>query len=623
MPLREDILNPVSDDKPAGENLRYTLVYDKIKEARRQDDDAPQGEWQRERKVAEYPVVVKLASEAIATKSKDLQLAAWLTEALLYTSGYAGLHESLQLIKGLIENFWDGLWPELDDGDTEMRAAPVDWVGQYLAIPAKRVPITNAGHDYLKYQEAKTVGYEPVYEDSEAKKEAYQSAISEGKLPLELFDKAVAGTPKEFYEQAVESIDACFVTMEESQPLFEEKFGEYAPSYGKLRESLEEVRRVLRSFLQKKVEAEAPAPEPEPVGETPVDDGWGDWPSAEAESADGTDAPAEAAARPKTARRVTSIEPADRDDAAARVAAAAAFWRKEDPHNPAPYLMLRGMRWGEVRASSTLDPALFEAPATEVRTSLKRLLTDGSYQEALEAAETAMAEPCGRAWLDLQRYAVTACDNLGYSAVSSAICAELGGLVRDYPDLLTSTLLDDTPTANAETVKWIEQFAGTKHAAASSWSEPPPRLEEPEPETEEGDETAAASAPDSFDLAMTAVRSGRTEEAISILAEEIGRQTSGRGRFQRKLQLAQVCLSTGHDGIAQSLLEELASAIDRHHLEDWESPEVVAHALSLLYSCVARTEMDPAAKNLLYARICRLSPVQALRHGAQAFAHGR
>jgi type VI secretion system protein ImpA len=121
---------------------------------------------------------------------------------------------------------------------------------------------------------------------------------------------------------------------------------------------------------------------------------------------------------------------------------------------------------------------------------------------------------------------------------------------------------------------------------------------------------------------MIAVRDGRAEDAIRLLTEEIGRQISGRGRFQRKLQLAQICLSAGHDSIARWLLEELASAIDKHQLEDWESPEVVAHALSLLYSCVARTEMDPGAKSLLYARICRLSPIEALKHGAQALAHG-
>ncbi len=87
MPLRNDLLNPISADKPAGENLRYAPVYDKIKEARREDDDAPQGDWKRERKVADWPLAIKLISEALATKTKDLQLAAWLAEAMLNREG--------------------------------------------------------------------------------------------------------------------------------------------------------------------------------------------------------------------------------------------------------------------------------------------------------------------------------------------------------------------------------------------------------------------------------------------------------------------------------------------------------------------------------------------------------
>src|ERR1017187_5175612 len=50
MPLRDDLLNPISAENPAGESIRYAPVFDKIKEARRQEDDAPQGDWTYERK---------------------------------------------------------------------------------------------------------------------------------------------------------------------------------------------------------------------------------------------------------------------------------------------------------------------------------------------------------------------------------------------------------------------------------------------------------------------------------------------------------------------------------------------------------------------------------------------
>src|SRR5690242_12464015 len=125
MPLRDEILSPIPGPNPAGENLRYAPAYDKIKDARREDDDAPQGEWRRERKLADWPLTIKLTTEALSKKSKDLQLAAWLTEALIRRNGMAGLLEGLQVLQGMVETFWDGLYPELEDGDAEFRAAPL------------------------------------------------------------------------------------------------------------------------------------------------------------------------------------------------------------------------------------------------------------------------------------------------------------------------------------------------------------------------------------------------------------------------------------------------------------------------------------------------------------------
>src|SRR6266513_2388772 len=107
MPLRDELLSPIPGPNPSGENLRYAPVYDKIKQARTEDEDTtPQGDWQRERKKADWPTVLKLAGEALATKSKDLMLASWLGEALTKREGISGLADALELQRGLLEQFW-------------------------------------------------------------------------------------------------------------------------------------------------------------------------------------------------------------------------------------------------------------------------------------------------------------------------------------------------------------------------------------------------------------------------------------------------------------------------------------------------------------------------------------
>src|SRR5580698_2410408 len=149
MPLQEDLLNPIAGENPSGQDVRYDnqlLLYDKIKEARRQDDNLAQGAWEHERKVADYAQVRKLAQEALATRTKDLQLAAWLTEAALRTEGFAGLRQGLVLCHGLIDKFWDTLYPPLEDGDLELRAMPLDWIGSRLDVPIKGVALSKDGY---------------------------------------------------------------------------------------------------------------------------------------------------------------------------------------------------------------------------------------------------------------------------------------------------------------------------------------------------------------------------------------------------------------------------------------------------------------------------------------------
>ncbi|MBV8674177.1 MAG: type VI secretion system ImpA family N-terminal domain-containing protein, partial [Acidobacteriaceae bacterium] len=118
MPLRDDLLNPVPGENPSGLSLRYERICDQIKEARTEEDEnIPSGDWQRQVKRADFALVIKLAGEALATKSKDLQLAAWLTEAHVKREGIALIAPCFKLMQDLQEHFWDTLHPEIEDGD--------------------------------------------------------------------------------------------------------------------------------------------------------------------------------------------------------------------------------------------------------------------------------------------------------------------------------------------------------------------------------------------------------------------------------------------------------------------------------------------------------------------------
>jgi type VI secretion system protein ImpA len=593
MPLRDDLLNPIPGENPSGESLRYSPVFDKIKEARREDDDAPQGEWQFGRKTADYALVIKLAGEALAAKSKDLQVAAWLTEAILRKEGFQGLKAGLEFIKGLIENFWDTLYPVLDDGDAEMRAAPLEWLGTRMDSALRSVPLTRKGANWFQFKESRAVGYEAAA-DTDAKVQARNAAIAEGKLSGEEWDGAVAGTPKTFYAGMEETLDGILEVLESLSAIGAEKFGDVAPSFGPMRTTVEEIRHTVHGLLQKKREVE-----PDEGAEAAV---------SEEEAASAEEAQAAPPAPPKA-------EPVDIDEAFQRVTAVAAYLRRNDPSSPLPYLLLRGLRWGELRAAGTdVDANLLEAPPTGARQALKKAANDSDWQQVLELGESAMGLPSGRGWLDLDRYVFRAANELGYYQIASAIRAEVNGLLADYPALRRAGLLDDTPAANPETQAWLDEIAPAPPAEAAyapatmedateaSWAAPDGKPE-------------ATETMDANDLALQAARSGRPQEAIEILSREATAEKSGRGRFQRRLQLAQLCMSMGYERIAHPILEQLASEIDSRGLEGWEAAPSVAQPLALLYRCLEKLDTAPDLKQKVYDRICRLDPLQALACG--------
>lgn len=627
MPLRDDLLTPIAGSNPSGISLRYDPVTDKIKEARREDIDAPQGEWKTTLKVADHNQAIKLAGEAIAKRGKDLQLAVWLVDSHIRRDGFSMLAPCFQFLRELLEQFWDTIHPEIEDGDTETRSAPLEWLGSKLEEPVRGLPITSSKLTWVHYKESRTVGYEKDA-NTEEKKKTRQKLTADGKLTGEEFDAAVDGTQKAFLENIQTQIEEGLEALGALIDTCDEKFGEYSPSFIKSRTALEEIVQFVKTCVNKKggptpvaapVAAAPPPPPPEPVAAAPA----------------AAPAPV-AAAAPAPAPVMVSggIDPVDVEDAGVRLAAIARFLRKKDVYAIGPFLMLRGYRWGELRYNGPeIDTKMLVAPPAELRSELKERFLASDWDGVLATTEKAMELPCGRGWLDIQRYTVRALEAKGewFKFVADGVRTELRGLLTDLPGLLNLTLLDDTPTANPDTMKWIQEevllpasgggMLGDMSPAmyeappvyqAAPPPPPPPAavvLNEAPPEMEQGESTEDK---DAVDKALAAARGGRLDEAIQIVTEALSRERTGRGRYKRRMQLAHLFVAARKYKIAYPLLRELSAEIDRRQLEDWESGEVLAHPLVLLMQCMSVLGADETQRAELYDRICRLDPVQAL-----------
>lgn len=123
----ESLLSPLDGELPTGENLEYdpdfmTLERLAAPKAERAVGDsviaAEEPDWDK----------VSSQAEALLGRSKDLRVAVHLATAWMRTTGLPGWSAGLQLIRSLLEHFWDNVHPQLDAEDDNDPTARVNAV---------------------------------------------------------------------------------------------------------------------------------------------------------------------------------------------------------------------------------------------------------------------------------------------------------------------------------------------------------------------------------------------------------------------------------------------------------------------------------------------------------------
>ena len=152
----DSLLEPIAGDLPAGDPRAYLFTIRAALEELRQEDrpeDFDEATRPAVLRRADWPGVVRLSSEALRETTKDVRIACHLLEGLVKVHGFAGLRDGLVVLRRLIDECWDRLVPEIDDGDLESRAAPIanllDDAERGMRFPTsiRRVPLFVCGSD--------------------------------------------------------------------------------------------------------------------------------------------------------------------------------------------------------------------------------------------------------------------------------------------------------------------------------------------------------------------------------------------------------------------------------------------------------------------------------------------
>ena len=115
----DQLLEAVSPDAPCGEDVEYDPAFREMEEAALSKPPPEFGpDKNNPPEPPDWRKVQQKALELLA-RSKHLRPAVYLTRALLDTQGFSGLGEGLRLLRGLLEGYWETLYPPLDPDDPE------------------------------------------------------------------------------------------------------------------------------------------------------------------------------------------------------------------------------------------------------------------------------------------------------------------------------------------------------------------------------------------------------------------------------------------------------------------------------------------------------------------------
>lgn len=340
----DPLLNPISEDKPSGEWLRYEPLYGKIQEARRADDESlPQGIWKTNPKRADNGEVIRLCQQALKSQTKDVQLAVWLCEAWSRVHGPRGLCVGMLLISELLDRFWETLYPVLDEnGDSSYRLAPLSGLDRALSLQLKLLPLTQP-----------VVGQERIlcYADWERAQRAKPGAEEEpGALSAATYLGLAAATPARTARILRTQLHEVHKSAERLEAVIDRKTGATSAAVRELRATVQSVVALIGQFPQLGSESQ--------VTTGPQEGAASDIPSVvSAPSISEVSVPSSASGSMEVSGR-GGIR--SRAEAYARLSEAAEFLIRTEPHSPVPYLIRRAVTWGGMSLVQLLDELVQE-----------------------------------------------------------------------------------------------------------------------------------------------------------------------------------------------------------------------------------------------------------------------
>lgn len=343
------VRDPIPGPDPAGHDVRLdntpNSIYARVRSLRAQAKaterqmrmgGTPETPWKEI-----WGPIRELVSDALLNETKDIELAVYLVEGLTREQSFEGLAAGLQVIRGLLEEFWETVYPRDDDGDFEYRLSfinalnGIETPGTLITIIQTR-PLTKCQTTGVMFGLCHWT--QCVTNTGPRDK----SSTDTGKLQKRIYETAESTAP-EFFEAQCRFVESALDELAAIAAIIDEHCGVHALHTSQMKSALEEYLAAAK-ILSKHRDQENAVNEPEDSDGVDVEPDQVSEQSPQPTSAD--DAPIQIA---------SSGPVKSREDAFQKLTEVADFFRRTEPHSPMSYAIDNVVRWGNLPLPQLID----------------------------------------------------------------------------------------------------------------------------------------------------------------------------------------------------------------------------------------------------------------------------
>lgn len=361
------LLAPIEGELSVGNDPRldtdYSSNYSQIKDARRAARDAERNnmfDGDNTEANEHWGKIFSLAPKFIANQAKDVEVACWLTEALVRKSGFQGLKDGFTLIRQLIETYWEqGLYPVEDEDGIETRVAPIAGLNGEGADGILLSPIRNSFiTEDAAYEPFSLWQYQQAIDVSRLTDERKQAdQIERIGFSMDNIEKAVGQSSNEYYADLYDDIDVCITEYKAVDALLIEFCGRSeAPPTSKIIELLESAKGAINHIAKAKLPIVAE-----------VND-------SDEETDENLDETATAPVASQANAVTTALN--SRDDAFKQLNIIADYFKKTEPHSPISFMLTKTVRWGNMPLEELMKELIPDSSSRDTYSSLTGVSVD-------------------------------------------------------------------------------------------------------------------------------------------------------------------------------------------------------------------------------------------------------